>query len=72
MIVWEATIDNNTWKAQVVRVDSYNGTLEIYRVEPEEKVYSEDVSLSYGAIFGPDVADVAYWQEKTIEVVDNQ
>jgi hypothetical protein len=31
-----------------------------------------EVSLAYGAMFGPDVADVAQWQEMAIEAADNQ
>lgn len=29
-----------------------------------------EVGLSYGAMFGPDVADVALWEDMVIKVID--
>lgn len=71
-IVWEATVDGNTWKAQVVRTGDYTGTLEVYRVDGNDLIHSESVGLSYQAIFGPDVEDVAEWQVKALDVIDAQ
>ena len=72
MNIWEATVDNNTWKVQVVDTGDYAGRLEVIRVSDNEVVYTEDVRVSFNAVFGPDVADVAYWREKAIEVIDSQ
>lgn len=72
MNIWEATVDNNSWKVQVVTTGDYAGRLEVIRVTDGEVVYTEDVIVSYGAIFGPDVADVAYWQNKAIQAIDSQ
>ena len=33
-------------------------------------LHREDVLLSFDALFGPDVADVASWQESAIAFVD--
>lgn len=71
-IVWGATVDSETWKAQVVRTGDYTGTLEVYRMADDEKVFSQDVSLSYQALFGPDMGDVAEWQEIAINFIDSQ
>ena len=36
----------------------------------DEVIYSEETTLSYGAIFGPDWADVDMWQRRACEEVD--
>jgi len=71
-IVWTATVDSNMWRVDVVRKSDYRADLEVYRVSDETLVHSEEVGLSYQAIFGPDVADVAEWQSIAIEVIDSQ
>lgn len=71
-IIWWSTVDNNTWKVQVVRSGDYTGTLEIYRVENNKKMFSQDVHLAYRALFGPDVADVSEWQRIAIDFIDSQ
>jgi hypothetical protein len=32
----------------------------------------EAVTLSYGAVYGPDIDDVAEWQDKCVAVVDDK
>lgn len=72
MNIWEATVDNNTWKVQVVDTGNYSGRLEVIRVSDGEVVYKEALHVAFNAAFGPDAADVACWQEKAIEVIDSQ
>ena len=71
-IVWTATVDDNTWRVDVVRRGQYEADLEIYRVADESLVHSEPVGLSYQALFGPDIDDVVQWQNRAIEIIDSQ
>lgn len=68
-IIWEATLDGQ-YACFVARVDEYNGILTIEDLSSSNLIHVEEVTLSYQAIFGPDVYDVALWEEKCIEVVD--
>ena len=68
-IIWESTLDNR-YAIQVVRVAPYLGKLVIR--EADEEIFSQQVGLSYGATFGPDVSDIADWQEIVLGFIDNQ
>lgn len=72
-IVWFETVDRGAWSAHVERVAGHEreGILVITDNSNEQIVHSEIVSLSYGAVFGPDVEDVMFWQERAIEVIDD-
>jgi len=69
--VWEATLDGR-YRVSVARTDPYRGLLRIVDTETEEVIHQEEVGLSYGATFGPDVGDVARWQELALAVVDRR
>jgi hypothetical protein len=69
-VVWEATVDDHTWKAEVRRTGDRQGVLTVKRIDDDQVIYSDTVNLAYDAIFGPDVADVAEWQSLTIEAID--
>lgn len=67
--IWESRLDNK-YDVSVVGDpdDSYRGTL---RISSEDKVLLEEpVGVSYGAPFGPDVDDVAAWQERAVTFID--
>jgi hypothetical protein len=34
-------------------------------------ILDKDVSLSYGALFGPDAVDIAEWQLSIIDAIDD-
>lgn len=70
-IVWKAELDNGQYKCEVKRLSSNKGQLTVEDTTNNELVLNKEVGLSYGAQFGPDVSDVAYWQEMIIEAVDN-
>jgi hypothetical protein len=70
MNIWEDTVDNETWKVQVVDKGSYKGELQIIRLADDELVHSEPVAVSFDAIFGPYYRDVMQWQDRAIEVID--
>jgi hypothetical protein len=66
-IVWKSTLDGR-YEVIVTRTGDYMGDLSISN---ENKVlFSQPVGLSYGAIFGPDIDDVASWQEIAINFID--
>lgn len=66
-IIWESTMDSK-YDVKVIGDGDYKGKLQIY--EGEKLLMEEPVGLAYGAIFGPDIDDVAQWQERAIEFVD--
>jgi len=71
--VWRASVDNGTFLCRVVRAEDnpgYAGVLTVSHMQSGEVLLTEGVSLSFQAIFGPDVADVIEWQERSIEVID--
>ncbi len=70
-VVWQGTIDQNTYAAKVVRVDSYQAVLTVTRTADQTIVLNEPVRLSYDARFGPDVFDLHMWQHMATEAVDH-
>lgn len=71
-VVWQDTVDDGVWDVRVLRTsgDGYRGTLVVTHAESGTMMHAESVGLSYGAIFGPYVADVAEWQDTCIQVID--
>jgi hypothetical protein len=74
-IVWESDVDNGTYHVSVLR--RTDGTPEERNYEADlvvrrgdEEVYRARVGLSYGAVFGPDVADLDAWQEAALRIID--
>lgn len=65
--VWEATLDN-IYYCEVARKDDHTGVLTIKK--DNVIIHSCDVSVSYGAIFGPDIYDVYEWERICAEYVD--
>ena len=72
-VVWEATVDGHTWLAKVVGMESneYRGILTVTRVSDDKEILREEVGLSYGAKFGPDVDDVNLWAQMVIGAIDH-
>lgn len=69
-LVWKARLDKR-WLLEVQHTTDYTGVLCIFDHHEQSKLlWSAPVGLAYGAAFGPDVADVAQWQEQAIAVVD--
>lgn len=70
MRVWEAMLDG-VWDCRVERTGERRGRLLVSRLDdPVVVILNEETGLSYGAHFGPDVDDVAMWQEKCAAAVD--
>lgn len=68
-IVWNSTLDDR-YDVVVTRTAPYQGELTIS--ESGKILHRQNVGLMYGAIFGPDVADVFVWKQIAIEFVDYQ
>lgn len=68
-IVWQSAVDDR-YRVTVVRTAPYRGALRIEDREVGWILHEEEVSLSYDAMFGPDLADVGRWQEITVQVVE--
>ena len=68
-IIWENTLDER-YMCSVTRNSQYSGQLKIFDTKLNKVLCDEEVRLSYGAAFGPDVADVNLWEERIIEIVD--
>ena len=66
-IIWESKLDD-TWDCKVIRESDYQGRLVVS--DNDEVILNETVSLAYGATFGPDISDVAQWQDMCVDVVD--
>ena len=70
-LVWSCILDKR-YKIEVVRNET-GAELIIYDSEiKDEVIYRQDVTLSYGALFGPDVSDVVDWQNIAMRMVDSQ
>ena len=69
-LIWESTLDGR-YKCSVTRNSQYSGQLKIFDEELNKVLLDEEVRLSYGAAFGPDVADVNLWEDRIISIVDN-
>jgi len=67
--VWTSILDKR-YEVTVTRSDDYLAELTIS--EGNQVLHRESVGLSYGAIFGPDVADVADWRRIAVAFVDGQ
>jgi hypothetical protein len=72
-VVWVAQLDGR-YLCEVVRIGENKdreGHLCVFdREKGMECVYDEIVGLAYGAQFGPDVDDVALWEDKIMAFVD--
>jgi hypothetical protein len=77
-LVWYSILDDKyvvtvtrPGKEHVLSQNGYVGIFEIFNALGH-RLYTEEVGLSYGARFGPDVADVDEWQTKAIDFIDKQ
>jgi hypothetical protein len=73
-VVWSDRLDER-YACQVIRKDipgGYGGVLTIVDTETGDTLLTEDTPLAYSAQFGPDVADVAGWQIRCVEVIDGK
>lgn len=70
-MVYENVLDGK-YDLKVYRhpTDGYKGFLRLY--EKEKLLMEEETFLSYGAKFGPDIADINKWQDRCCNFIDNE
>lgn len=68
-IIWESTLDS-IYLCEVVRLTNRTGQLTVKNNQTNNILFNQEVGLSYGAEFGPDMDDVAHWQDLCIGAVD--
>lgn len=66
-ILWEAKLDD-TYQCKTERTSESTGIL---KIEQDGNIlFEKAVTLSYRALFGPDIADVYEWEQICIDFVD--
>ena len=70
--VVEARILDKRYCIEIVRDVAYAGTFRIFDgLDDFKLLHEEPTTVSYDAIFGPDVYDVQEWENLGIDIVDN-
>ncbi|OGY65837.1 MAG: hypothetical protein A3A16_02105 [Candidatus Harrisonbacteria bacterium RIFCSPLOWO2_01_FULL_44_18] len=69
-LIWRNKIDKR-FLIEVRRAGNYSAKLFIFDHQKNDRpIACWRVSLAYGAMFGPEVADVNEWQEKVVNFID--
>jgi hypothetical protein len=68
-VVWKSTLDGR-YEIVVVRIAPYQGKLTIS--DAGHEIFSRQLGLMYDALLGPDISDVATWQEIAVDFIDNK
>jgi len=70
--VVEARILDRRYCTEIVRDVAYAGTFRIFDgLDDFKLLHEEPTTVSYDAIYGPDIADVQEWENLGIDIVDN-
>lgn len=68
--IWHGQFDHR-YNVDVYRKSGYEGTLKVSDTHKDNEILLEkDVTLAYGAQFGPDYGDVQLWCEIATNFVD--
>jgi len=70
-IVWSSVLDNR-YECAVERVTGHTGQLKVKDTTDGTVLLEKEVGPSYGAAFGPDVADVCPWEDLCVDAVDSR
>jgi hypothetical protein len=68
-VIWETGLDGK-YSCTVTRNSERMGQLRVRDKATGAVILDKEVSLSYGAAFGPDVDDVMDWEDACIMAVD--
>lgn len=69
-VVWASELDER-YLVEVQRLGPDTGLLVAFDHNNDDQViHEEEVSLAYGAVFGPDIEDVTAWQDRIEAIVD--
>lgn len=70
-VIWCAILDKR-FKCEVQRTEPYNGVLVVFDSMMNDNImYEVPVPISFDGPFGPDIVDVAQWQQMVIDAIDN-
>ena len=67
--IWDAVLDE-LYQCEVVRTQEYRGLLTIKNTQNGHVILEQEIGISYDAQFGPDIGDVAYWQDICVNKID--
>ena len=67
--IWKNKVDNKYDVFVESRGDGYSGDLVIK--DGDKELLRENVSISFGAGFGPDMEDVSIWEDRCVKFIDN-
>ena len=71
-LAWVGLLDKR-YKLEVQRVAPYSGVLCIFdSSNNDELIFEKEVGISFDALFGADVGDVAEWQDIGVAFVDER
>lgn len=65
--IWSSMLDGR-YAVTVHRLNRSRGELNVR--DGNRLIHRQEVTLMFGAVFGPDISDVATWQEIATTVVD--
>lgn len=71
-VIWAAILDRR-YKCEIQRTEPYKGELLVFDSQENDKLVHElKLPISYNAQFGPDIVDVAEWQDIIIQAIDSK
>lgn len=71
-VVWRSQLDDR-YLIEVVRTGERTANLRVFdHTNNDAVLLTEDVGLSYGAVFGPDVEDVSDWKDRVLRLIDGE
>ena len=69
--LWASVLDGQ-YVVEVQHIDTNEYLLCIFDDETGEAIYSEPTTVTIEPRWGPDVTDVARWQDRAAELVDDK
>lgn len=66
--IWESKLDE-VYDCKVTRLGEYRGKLTVSDLFGRT-LFEREVGLLYGAVFGPDIDDVALWEDMCVSFVN--
>lgn len=69
-VIYQNTVDSGAFSVVVTGLGEHTGRFVVTATATDEILLDKPTGLSFGAIFGPDVDDVARWEAEAIEVID--
>ena len=67
--IWESKADK-IYHCEVHRTGDHTGQLTVVNTTNNTIILDSVVTLAYGAMFGPDMDDVATWQDMSLNAID--